>query len=213
MKTIYLASHAWEQLNGDDRWYDPIPFSEKLEAGYTCRLRLKDDEEYAIKNREFYPDRTEVDSVAERLERLEAPKPRKPRKKRAKAPPVLEDIVEETEEPVEPDAELPTPRRARRKIDVPAGPTLWIARIPYYEVFFDHTGNYITQVHENDASFRDEYHSGLLENFGIQVRRFDIPAKTYGKIEASIEESGDLDDEAIDEYIKPALAKILKLPQ
>jgi hypothetical protein len=95
---------------------------------------------------------------------------------------------------------------------------LYWTGIPQYEVFFDHRGALIRYIHENDAVFRSEYQSSLLEHFGIKVEYFELPERTKSKLEKIFydgkEPKYDKQKESLEEavirlYVKPELQKII----
>lgn len=95
---------------------------------------------------------------------------------------------------------------------------LYYTNMPCYEVFFDQDGKLITYVHENDAIFRDEYHSSLFEHYGIEVEGFEIPERLWNEIDEYFRgkrlkydpEKESLEHALIRMYVRPVLEEKIR---
>lgn len=98
MKKIYLPAGARKQLETSDDarvWARPIPYKDKPEPGFTSEVYFTDEELRNYGNpfddKLFYPDRTEPDSIVERIKTVRI---RKPKTAKAKTPVAVDgDVV------------------------------------------------------------------------------------------------------------------------
>jgi hypothetical protein len=88
-KTIYLADYAKNQLETSDDasvWAEPIPYRDNPMSGFTYELRLGEEQlQYEpLEDGFFHPDRSEPDTILERLVKVA---PKKPKRKKVMVKP------------------------------------------------------------------------------------------------------------------------------
>lgn len=71
---------------------------------------------------------------------------------------------------------------------------IFILNVPYYVVFFDHNGEFIHSIHENDGEYSREYFDPMFTHFGISVDTIKLSPELTHRIDVGMHADKDLWD-------------------
>jgi hypothetical protein len=241
--TIYIPRYAKEQLEASDnasKWARPIPYKDEPNAYFNYKTELNEDTldiPDVVENDYYYPDRDQdLEATLECISQVPESAYALPETEITLGTDEKESVLEyvptekideyneseKEEQNIEEEYKTFSKKsletiigKYKPKIKVSGKTMLYTCRNGY-EAFFDQDGENITHTFDNDATFRDEYQSCLLEAFGVNVEYFNLPKK-LDKIASSVEENeADIEGESdpasavVNTIIEPYLKRVIQ---